>query len=297
MPAGEIDLLIEDGATFHREIVWLDEDGDRVDVGLYHGRFEIREYPGQSGTPILTLYPNIRVPGASFETDSDADDLDDSWTTDLDIDEDTTDAASVTPTRDTADATDGTFAQQVAVGALTATGDQAGIVSGDISVREGHEYTLRCDIRATALSNSKVVSVIKFYDASDNLLSTDEADLTAAVGAMAEATHTFTTPEDTDYLTINFAVEATSASGTGTFIVDAVALQSGDGSTLNNFGSGVTSRTGTNTRFDIDISLSDIDALTEWDIAEYDLIVEDKFGTRTKLLKGRAVYEENVTEF
>ena len=54
MTAGKLDLIIEQGATFRRELVWKDEGNTAINLTGYTARMQIREHLS-SAVPLLEL--------------------------------------------------------------------------------------------------------------------------------------------------------------------------------------------------------------------------------------------------
>ena len=51
MPAGSLDLLIEQGATFVKDLIWKDSNGVPVNVTGYTARMQVR--PHKSSTTVI----------------------------------------------------------------------------------------------------------------------------------------------------------------------------------------------------------------------------------------------------
>ena len=75
MSAGELDLLIEQGATFQKKLIWQDADGNPIDITNYTGRMQVRE--SKDATVILveltTVNGRITIGGANGEIDLEID--------------------------------------------------------------------------------------------------------------------------------------------------------------------------------------------------------------------------------
>ena len=71
MAAGELDLVIEQGATFQKKLIWQDATGTPIDITGYIGRMHIRET--QDATTILvdlnTSNGRITLGGTNGEID------------------------------------------------------------------------------------------------------------------------------------------------------------------------------------------------------------------------------------
>jgi len=55
MTAGNYNLVIEQGATFRREMVWKDADGNPIDLTSYTAKMQIRKKAGAADPAIATL--------------------------------------------------------------------------------------------------------------------------------------------------------------------------------------------------------------------------------------------------
>lgn len=54
MTAGKLDLLIEQGATFRRELTWKDDENAAINLTGYSARMQIREHLS-SASPLIEL--------------------------------------------------------------------------------------------------------------------------------------------------------------------------------------------------------------------------------------------------
>lgn len=61
MSAAKLDLRIEQGATFSREVVWKDSDGVVVDLTGYTARMQLREYLDSSSAFVEMTTGNGRI--------------------------------------------------------------------------------------------------------------------------------------------------------------------------------------------------------------------------------------------
>ena len=59
--AGRYDLIIEQGASFRREIWWRDEDGDIIDVSSYTARMHVRADVDDVSPQVTLTTENSRI--------------------------------------------------------------------------------------------------------------------------------------------------------------------------------------------------------------------------------------------
>lgn len=57
--AAKYDLYIDQGATFNRDFIYKDSDGNVQDLTDYTAQMQIRRSPGSSGDPLLDVNPTV----------------------------------------------------------------------------------------------------------------------------------------------------------------------------------------------------------------------------------------------